>query len=145
MDVGSRQAGVIPFRRQSGETHFCLITTSGGGRWTFPKWIVDPGDTVRWAAFREALEEDGLHGALVGPPVGTFHQKMGTEFTVEMYLMDGSQVDETWAEQDVRRRQWCNRDTALTLVRGRPVAGLFQKAIRRLSRPELPALDPGAP
>ena len=138
MDAGSRQAGVIPFRLHPGETSFCLITTSGGRQWTFPKGIVERGDTVRQTALKEAFEEAGLHGTLVEPAVGTFQQtKWGTEFTVEMYLMDVSQADETWEEQDVRRRQWCDGNTAQTLVRGRPVADLFLTAIRWLSRPRV--------
>ena len=146
MDAGSRQAGVIPFRRQSGETRFCLVTTSGGQKWTFPKGIVDPGDTVRGAALREALEEAGLHGTLVGPRVGTFQQtKWGTEFTVEMYLMDVSQVDETWDEQDVRQRRWCSGDAALALLQGRPVVDLFRKAIERLGRIEPRVADANRP
>ena len=144
MVAGSRQAGVIPFRRQAGETHFCLITTSGGGKWTLPKGIVDPGDTVRGAALREALEEAGLHGTLVGPRVGTFQQtKWGTEFTVEMYLMDVSQVDETWDEQDVRQRRWCSADAALALLQGRPVVELFQAAIERLAGMKSGVVDTG--
>ena len=135
MNAGSQQAGVIPFRRQSGTTQFCLVTTSGGGKWTFPKGIVDPGDTVRGAALREAIEEAGLHGELVGSPVGTFQQiKWGTTFTVEMYLMKVSQVDETWDEQDVRQRRWCTGPEALTLLRGRPVVDLFGTAITRLDQ-----------
>ena len=130
MDAGSRQAGVIPFRRRSGEIQFCLVTTSGGGNWTFPKGIIDPGDTARGAALREAIEEAGLHGTLVGPRVGTFQQtKWGTEFTVEMYLMDVSQVDDTWDEQDVRQRRWCSGDAALDLLQGRPVTALLHTAL----------------
>ena len=137
MEAGSRQAGVIPFRRRLGETDFCLITTSGGGKWTFPKGIVDPGDTVRGAALREAVEEAGLHGTLVGPPLGTYKQsKWGTEFSVQMFLMDVSQVDETWDEQDVRQRRWCSGDVALALLQGRPVVDLFHAAIERLRRIE---------
>ena len=146
MDAGSRQAGVIPFRRQSGETRFCLITTSGGGKWTLPKGIVDPGDTVRGAALREALEEAGLHGTLVGPRVGTFQQtKWGTEYTVEMYLMDVSQVDETWDEQDVRQRRWCSGDAALVLLKGHPVVELFHTAIERLRGKEPRVADARRP
>ena len=144
MDAGPRQAGVIPFRRKSGETYFCLITTSGGGKWTFPKGIVDPGDTVRGAALREAVEEAGLHGTLVGPRVGTFQQtKWGTEFTVEMYLMEVTQVDETWDEQAVRQRRWCSGAAALALLQGRPVAALLQNAIERLAQDEASVADGG--
>lgn len=89
MNVGSRQAAAIPFRRDGERLSFCLVTTSGGGKWTFPKGIIEPGATVRETALKEAFEEAGLHGTLVGDPIGSFEQtKWGDTFSVEVYLMD---------------------------------------------------------
>ena len=131
---GLKQAGVIPHRGQGRETRFCLITTSSGRHWTFPKGIIEPGDTIRAAAVREALEEAGVHGHLVGPQVGTFQQqKWDTEFLVEMYLMTVSRVDETWPEQHLRQRKWCSGEEALALVRGRPVEDVLVAALARLA------------
>ena len=130
---GLKLAGVIPNRGQGRETRFCLITTSSGRHWTFPKGIIEPGDTIRAAAVREALEEAGVHGDLVGPPVGMFQQqKWDTEFPVETYLMTVSRVDETWPEQHLRQRKWCSGEAALALVRGRPVEDVLVTALARL-------------
>ncbi len=126
----ARQAGVIPFRRQSGVTTYCLVTTSSGRRWTIPKGIIERGESAREAALKEAYEEAGLHGELIGAPVGSFTQKKwGLTFTVEVYLMDVTHADDAWPESGFRLRRWCDADTALELLRNRPVAEVFRAAL----------------
>ena len=129
----ARQAGVIPFRRHSGVTSYCLVTTSSGRRWTIPKGIIEQSESARETALKEAYEEAGIHGELIGAPIGSFTQKKwGLTFTVEVYLMDVSHVDDQWPESGLRRRRWCDADTALALLRNRPVVDLFRDAIERL-------------
>ncbi len=127
------QAGAIPFRRRKGRLSFCLITTSDGSKWGFPKGIIEPGDTAERTALKETREEAGLRGEVVGNPVGSFEQtKWGTTFIVEMYLMKVSRVDDAWDEQGVRQRRWCDGDEAAELLEGRPVEPVFREARRRL-------------
>ena len=66
------QVCVIPFRRQDDQLQFCLITSLKKQRWIFPKGIIDPGETYRESALKEALEEAGLRGQIVGEPLGHF-------------------------------------------------------------------------
>ena len=128
----ARQAGVIPFRRQSGVTTFCLITTSSGRRWTIPKGIIEASESARETALKEAMEEAGLHGELIGPPVGSYAQKKwGLNFTVDVFLMNVAHVDQQWPEASFRRRRWCDADTALALLKNRPVASVFRQAIEK--------------
>ncbi len=129
----SRQAGAIPFRHTKGVPSFCLITTSSGGHWGFPKGIIEPGDTAEETALKEAGEEAGLHGKIVGSAVGSFQQqKWGITWTVEVFLMRVTKVDDVWDEQDVRERRWCDGAEALALVRGRLVEPVFLDARRQL-------------
>ena len=132
--AASCQAGAIPFRRTDGDPSFCLITTSGGGHWGFPKGIIEPGDTAKKTALKEAREEAGLHGEIVGDRVGSFQQqKWGITWTVEVFLMHVIQVDDVWDEQAVRERRWCDGAQALALVRGRLVEPVFITAQKLLS------------
>ena len=133
MDLVPRQAAEIPFRQDGTEFSFCLVTTSDGGRWTFPKGIIEPGDTARDTALKEALEEAGLHGTLIGDPLGSFEQtKWGSTFSVQVYLMNVTAEDHTWDEAHLRQRRWCDREETLDLMQGRPVAPLFLESLRRL-------------
>lgn len=129
----ARQAGVIPFRRYSGVTSYCLVTTSSGRRWTIPKGIIELSESARETALKEAYEEAGIHGELIGAPIGSFTQKKwGLTFTVEVFLMDVTHVDDEWPEAGLRRRRWCDADTALALLRNRPVVDLFREATEQL-------------
>jgi len=70
--VAERQASAIPFRVRDGAVSFCVITTSSSGKWGFPKGIIEAGDSAPATALKEAREEAGLHGEIVGAPVGEF-------------------------------------------------------------------------
>ena len=128
-----RQAGAIPFRRLEGTLSFCLVTTSRGNKWGFPKGIIEPGDSPETTALKESREEAGLRGTIVGQSVGSFTQfKWGRDIVVAVYLMEVDQVDDEWDEQDVRRRRWCEAAEARALLRGRPVEGVFLGAVKAL-------------
>jgi phosphohistidine phosphatase len=101
------QAGAIPFRRQFGHIQFCLVTSISGKRWGFPKGIVEAGDSHETTTLHEALEEAGLHGRIIGDPLGAYrYQKWGADLDVAVYLMEVTQTDEVWPEADLRQRVW---------------------------------------
>ena len=56
-------AAAVPVRRRdAGGLEFLLVRTSQGGRWTFPKGRIEPGESPSAAAAREAAEEAGVDG-----------------------------------------------------------------------------------
>src|SRR3990170_8646596 len=93
------QAGVIPFRRRKDAIEVCLIRNKGRKKWKIPKGFVDPGETVEQAALKEAWEEAGLKGRLVGDTIGSYeYDKWGMELTVAVYLMEVSNAEDEWEE-----------------------------------------------
>ena len=83
------QAGVIPFRRKKGAIEICLIRNKGRKKWKIPKGFVDPDETIEEAALKEAWEEAGLKGRLVGEPIGSYEYEKW-EFEAHRYgVSDG--------------------------------------------------------
>jgi phosphohistidine phosphatase len=129
-----QQASALPYRRRGETLEFCLITSISGRRWGFPKGIIEGDDSPETAALSEALEEAGLHGCIVGQPLGTYrYQKWGTELDVVVYLMEVSNADDTWQEADVREREWLTAAEAISRIDRDDVAAFLAAAVDRLS------------
>jgi phosphohistidine phosphatase len=128
-----RQASAVPFRKRGGRVEFCLITTSKRKRWGFPKGIVDPGETPRETALKEALEEAGLHGRLEADPLGHYqYRKWGTVLSVACFLMEVTAADDNWPEADSRGRRWHTAEKARQMIDRDPLIELLDGAVRRI-------------
>ena len=129
-----KQAAVIPFRGTGKKLEICLIRRKGSKKWGIPKGFVERGDTSKDAALKEAFEEAGLKGRLVGDAVGNYeYQKWGTMLDVTVYLMEVREEDEDWDEADVRDRRWTSFEDAADLLERHPVQSLIDAAKARLS------------
>jgi 8-oxo-dGTP pyrophosphatase MutT (NUDIX family) len=129
-----RQACAVPFRRLGDRFEFCLITSLKKKRWIYPKGIVDPGETVQETALKEAYEEAGLHGRILGTPLGEYKDaKWGTELLVIVLLMEVTTWDEHWHEEDIRQRRWVPGEKALSVLSKRELRRFTKTALRQLS------------
>ena len=132
-----QQAAAIPFRQRQGAVEVCLITTLKAGRWAVPKGFIDPGETAAETAVKEAREEAGLHGRVVGGPVGYYDiSKAGGRYRVAVHLMRVDRVDDAWEEQSVRKRRWATVRDAKQLLAGRPIEAVFQRALTHIVNEE---------
>jgi 8-oxo-dGTP pyrophosphatase MutT (NUDIX family) len=114
------QAAVIPYRRTDDGIEVCLITTRSG-RWGIPKGLVDPGDTPPFTALKEAEEEAGILGHLVGEAVGIYaYEKWDTELAVAVYLMQVERALDYWDEAEFRERKWVSPPEAIKLMADHP-------------------------
>ncbi|MBC8874044.1 MAG: NUDIX hydrolase [Planctomycetes bacterium] len=130
------QASAIPFRHVDNGVEFCLITSLKRKRWMFPKGIIDPGETYVETALKEAHEEAGLHGRIVGEPLGTYEYfKWETTLEVTVVLMEVLNCDDLWEEAGLRERRWLPAAEALEILSQRELRHLLQKAIEVLDRP----------
>ena len=128
-----QQACAVPYRWQEGRVEFCLITSTGKGTWGFPKGIVDPGETPEQTALKEAEEEAGLHGRIVGAPLGQYeYRKWNTLLVVTAYLMEVTAEDDDWEEADLRKRLWCRADAARAAIPRRESRELLGLALERI-------------
>ena len=127
------QAGTVPYRIRNGYPEFCLITSIRKGTWGFPKGIIDPGETAEETALKEAEEEAGLHGQIVGEPLGQYeYRKWGTVLVVTVYLMQVTAVDDEWEEGDVRERRWCRAEQARAAIRRGELRELLDAALAQI-------------
>jgi 8-oxo-dGTP pyrophosphatase MutT (NUDIX family) len=123
-----RQSAVIPLRRTTQGVQVCLIRRKGSVTWGIPKGFIDPGDTREQAALKEACEEAGLDGQLIGECIGTYdYEKRGANFTVAVYLMDVLEERSTWLEMRFRERRWGSLEEAALLLTGHPVRPLLDR------------------
>jgi 8-oxo-dGTP pyrophosphatase MutT (NUDIX family) len=127
-----QQASAVPFRRRPTGLEVCLITSSAG-RWLFPKGLIDPGETPTQTALKEALEEAGLHGRLLGDPLGSYVvRKNGHTVCLLAFLMEVKRSDHVWHEADWRQRRWVSIDKARTLLEQPELRACLEAALARL-------------
>ena len=127
------QASAVPYRFRDGRPEFCLITSIKRGNWGFPKGIIDPGETAEETAIKEAEEEAGLHGRLVGEPIGQYHYfKWGTTLRVTVYLMEVHDVDDDWDEAELRQRVWRGAAEARAAITRAELRRLLDAALERI-------------
>jgi 8-oxo-dGTP pyrophosphatase MutT (NUDIX family) len=136
---GREQAGAIPFRWKKGAIEVCLIRNKGQSKWKIPKGFVDPGETPEEAALKEAWEEAGLTGRLVGGSIGSYeYEKWGNELTVSVFLMEVTGEEDRWEESRLRERGWSPVETAFSMLRKHPVKPLLDAAATKLERRKKP-------
>ncbi len=128
------QAAAIPFRWSSGRLEVALITRRQGKHWIVPKGNIEPGETPRRSALREATEEAGLLGRIGLRPFGAYEYRKGREArTVVVFLLEVTEELSRWSEDDVRDRKWLRVERAADRVRERGLRLLLRGLAERQS------------
>jgi 8-oxo-dGTP pyrophosphatase MutT (NUDIX family) len=129
------QATAIPYRWRDGMLEFCLITSAQKAHWAFPKGVIDPGDTEAGTALKEAHEEAGLSGTILGEALGSYrYAKWGRELHVTVRLMRVTAVADHWDEVARRDRRWATAEEARRLIDRAELRQLLDVAIERIER-----------
>jgi 8-oxo-dGTP pyrophosphatase MutT (NUDIX family) len=127
----AQQAAAIPIRRRGSELQVCLIRKRLSGTWGIPKGTVDSGQTHETTALKEAWEEAGVRGRLVGDPLGTYnYEKYGRHLTVMVYVMEVLEHHRDWEEAGIRERKWASLEEAGTLLVEHPAHAFLGRARR---------------
>ena len=113
------QAACVPFRRVECGYEIMLVTTRKG-KWTLPKGVVDPGETPKQTAVKEALEEAGVIGEIEGEAFGFFtYRKWGEDLKVDVFLLNVKETLDDFSESDFRERRWLTPEEASRRIRKR--------------------------
>jgi 8-oxo-dGTP pyrophosphatase MutT (NUDIX family) len=124
---GRLVVAAVPVRaRAAGGLEFLIVRTRNGARWTFPKGGCDRGESLAAAAAREAVEEAGAAGRLIGEPFAEY--RYGDDLVTAFLLV----VDEDDLEPEPGRDPaWFGFEAARSrLVEGRD--GAFGAQMERV-------------
>ena len=134
-----QQAAAIAVRRKNGTFEVCLIRRKGSSNWGIPKGSVDPGDTLEETALKEAWEEAGISGRVIGEVMGTYeYEKWSATLEVAVYLMEVLKQHAQWQEANFRERRWMSFDDAADLLIGHPAREFLDRA-RVLAADSIPS------
>ena len=132
-----QQAAVLAVRQTGATAKVCLIRRSESSDWGIPKGFIDPGETAEEAALKEAWEEAGLTGQLIGPAIGTYaYRKWGLRLRVAVYVMKVAKEKSRWPEMDYRERHWSPIPEARSRLAHHPVRSLLGQVGSRLRKKE---------
>ena len=129
-----QQAAAIPIRRRGNDVQVCLIRKRLSGTWGIPKGTVDSGHTHETTALKEAWEEAGVRGRLVGDSLGSYqYEKYGRALTVVVYVMEVLEHQRDWEEAGIRERKWASFEEAGLLLIEHPAHEFLGPALRLFS------------
>jgi len=131
------QHGALPFvigRRR--EIRILLVTTRGRRDWIIPKGWPIRGLTASATAEREAFEEAGVIGSIVGDePVGSYrYEKRRTarkliRCEVSVFLLAVERQLRQWPEKSERSTRWFTPDDAAKVVATDGLADVLRDAV----------------
>jgi 8-oxo-dGTP pyrophosphatase MutT (NUDIX family) len=137
------QFAALPFRVTPEGLRVLLLTSRETRRWIIPKGWPIHGLKPRDVAAREAFEEGGLVGRLVGKhPIGSYHySKRLPDYQdklcyVRVFLLRvDHQVDE-WPEKEQREWRWVDPIKAASMVDEGGLAEIIRSAFPAIGRLE---------
>ena len=128
------QAAAIPYRWQRGRLEIAMITKRQGENWIVPKGHIEPGETPRQSALREAGEEAGLVGRIGRRPCGSYrYSKRREPRLVMVYLLLVTKERRRWSEDAFRLREWVRVGRAIERVEERGLRSILRELRERLS------------
>jgi 8-oxo-dGTP pyrophosphatase MutT (NUDIX family) len=139
------QCGALPyFIAANGTTRIMLVTTRGSRRWIIPKGWPIRNLTAAATAVREAYEEAGLVGSVVGEqPVGCYryekrrNARKTTLCEVAVFLFAVQRQLRNWPEKAERETRWFAPAEAAALVASAELGDLLLAAMATLGPPPM--------
>ena len=124
------QAGAIVVRPGKTEPRVLLVTARRNpGNWIFPKGHVEAGERLQDAAVREADEEAGVAGQVVGP-AGSIAFELGSDtYRVHYFVLTTTDLGK---EREGRRFRWCRYKQALRRLTFEETRDLLREAWPRI-------------
>ena len=105
------QFGALCYRTRPGKVQVLLVTSRVSGRWIMPKGWPVPGATPTDAALREAWEEAGVRGRVMGNSLGIYSyvkRDDGADLpcVVAVFPIKVRELERIYPEAGQRKRKW---------------------------------------
>ncbi len=148
-----QSAGLIIFRKEpkSKENKFLLLHREAHEQykesWDFPKGLVDPGETPKDTAKREATEEAGITQLKILPifkEVIYFFYRKGEELISKevIYFLAETSQKEIKVSYEHSSGSWFTYEEALKKLTFKNAKDLLKKANKFLEKPQQATLSP---
>jgi 8-oxo-dGTP pyrophosphatase MutT (NUDIX family) len=126
------QAGAIVVRAGKTEPRILLVTARRNpGNWIFPKGHVEAGESRKAAAVREAREEAGVKGKVIGRAGSMQFDFGGHTYHVQYFVVWTTDLG---SEQEGRRLRWLRYKPALRKLTYDETRALLRKAWPRVEQ-----------
>ncbi|MCR4926216.1 MAG: NUDIX domain-containing protein [Clostridiales bacterium] len=111
--------GAVVFKEIDGERKFLLIKNKRSAHWGFPKGHIEEGETQKETAFREVLEETGLHIRFIPDFISkseyTIQGKV--EKCVNIFLATTDDDEIIMQEEEIEAYIWLNYEQAMETLK----------------------------
>ncbi len=141
-EAARTQFAALPFRIESGNLQILLITSRESRRWVIPKGWPIPGLRPREVAAREALDEAGLVGSILGKrSIGSYHYSKRLPDNrevfcrVKVFLLSVDRQLEDWLEKGQRDYRWTTPQRAAHMVDERGLAEILRATVPAIEFP----------
>jgi len=129
-----RVAGVVPIRLgKDNSPEILLVTSKQSQSWVIPKGAPVGAESFAQAALREAREEAGISGTIVGAAREYEFQRLSLRHVVQAFPLLVTVELEVWDEDQVRERRWFSVEEAIKIVHEVSLRGIIKQSVTDLA------------